>query len=358
MVTASACAIESIPPDASQNIRFEPGSSVDFTFKSNELMLSGVFDTPALAPSEALIILVHGYGPTDIRARKNYAQLRQQFNEIGIATAIWDKPGQGKSEGTFDINQSVFSSAREVVDAVSYFKHIKAPGYQKIGIWGVSRAGWIAPIAISQHIGIDFWISVSGTSAQDNFSYLLLSNLPYEGGTPALADTLGEQWREGCKILRTGGSYDDYLQATQELRANDYINDMRGEWPTRGQYNAQQKSCSGGYCANIDNDMCSYVFIDNFAEMLSSLDVDTLAIFGEKDLNIDWRMTKALYEDTIGQNPNASLAIATFERADHNLNISNTGSIKEMKQMTTPQKAKGYYGVQIKWLKAHILNKH
>lgn len=355
VIVLSACTIEQEQEKTTPEVRFTPGTTMDFTFDSNGLTLSGIFDTPAKKVSKALIIFVHGYGGSDIRGRNSYADLRQRFNEIGIATAVWDKPGQGQSEGAFDINQSVFSSAEEVLDAASYLRQVNAPGSDRIGIWGISRAGWIAPIALSQDSNINFWISVSGTTAEDNFSYLLLSNLPHEGDTVEQAEKLAEEWRAGCNIFRTGGSYDLYQSATQQLRANEYIKQMRGEWQSRAQYEAQQLGCNAGTCANIDDDMCSYVFIENFEAMLASLEVDTLAIFGERDLNVDWRKTSKLYQTTIGQNPKASLLIASFEDADHNLHVSETGSIREMQNMNSPLKSDGYYDVQLKWLLETVL---
>ncbi len=351
----SACGVPPEPESAIQETHFAPDTTVDFTFDSNGLTLSGIFDTPAGDETSALILFVHGYGKTNIREWNSFAELRHRFNELGIATAVWDKPGQGQSEGTFDINQPVSSSADEVLAAADYLREVRAPGSDRIGIWGVSRAGWIVPIALSQDPGIEFWISVSGTTAEDNFSYLLLSNLPYEGGTFEQAEQLGEEWRRGCEIFRTGGSFDEYEAATRTLRANDYIRQMRGEWLTRAEYESEQENCNAGLCPKIDNDMCSYVHIENFQEVLSSLDVDTLAIFGEKDLNVDWRKTRAVYEATIGQNPNASLAIASFEDADHNLHVSETGSIREMQTMTEPRKSDGYYDAQIDWLLGTVL---
>ena len=324
-------------------------------FETSGLKLSGIFDAPKDGDAKALILLVHGYGETNIRERNSFSELRQRFNAIGIATAVWDKPGQGQSEGTFDINQSVYSSAREVIDAAEYFRKMNAPGSDRIGIWGVSRAGWIAPIAISQDPDIDFWISVSGTTAEDNFAYLLLSNLPYEGGTHEQALQLASEWRRGCEIFRTGGSYDRYLAATQALRANQYILRMRGDWPTRAEFEAQQQTCAGDSCPSVDDELCSYVFIEDFDTMLGSLDVDVLAIFGEKDLNIDWRKTLEFYEATIGQNDEASLAIEVFNDADHNLNVAETGSIREMRSMTAPQKSDGYYDAQVAWLQRYVV---
>jgi hypothetical protein len=334
---------------------FALGATSDFYFESNGTMLSGVFDTPREPDAEALVIFIHGYGPTDIRARNSYKDLRTRFNALGVATATWDKPGQGKSEGVFDINQSVYSSADEVVDAANYLRKIKAPGSKKIVLWGISRAGWIAPLAMMKDDELRFWISISGTTAEDNFSYLLLSNLAYEGGTLEQAALFEKEWRKGCEVLRTGGSFDSYLKATQNLRANDYITRSRGGWPSRLDYEASQTNCKRDSCRNMDDHHCSYIFVENFESILSSLDAHVLAIFGEKDLNIDWRKTLALYESTLGNTASGSLEIARFADADHNLNVSRTGSIKEMKEMSSPQKSDGYYKKQIDWLKEKVL---
>ncbi|MEM1381324.1 MAG: hypothetical protein AAGH41_11950 [Pseudomonadota bacterium] len=354
-LSIAACASPTEGPALERTFQPRPGTSTDFTFQSEGQTLSGIFDTPTDGEAEALIIFVHGYGPTDIRNRPSFRELRSRFNALGIATALWDKPGQGQSEGTFDINQSVYASAREVVDAAAHFRAVRAPGAERIGIWGISRAGWIAPIAMSEDDDLSFWISVSGTTAEDNFPYLLLSNLPFEGGTEEEAAALGAAWREGCRLYRTGGSYDAYRQVMQPLIDNAYITRMRGGWQTRAQYEASQKSCSGGTCTRTDNDMCAYVFIEEFGAMLSSLDVDTLAVFGERDLNIDWRKTHELYEATLGSNPQASLAVEVFPGVDHNINPSETGSLREMQTMGTASKPERFFTVQEEWLESVVL---
>ncbi len=355
VASLNACRTSTAGDSDPVSLEFKPGTTVDFSFESGGKMLSGIFDVPADQPAEALIIVVHSYGETDVRNWISYAHERQRFNDMGIATALWDKPGLGRSEGTFDIDQSVHESAQEVLDAVAYLREIGAPGVRKIGLWGGSRAGWIAPIALSQDPNLDFWVSVSGTSAEDNFTYLLLSNLPYEGGTQEEALEFAEEWRAGCKVFRTQGSFGAYQKATEKLRANEYIVSMRGPWPNRLQYKFNQRSCEDGKCPNVDDEMCDYVWIENFDHMLSSLDIDVLALFGEKDLNVNWRKTRDLYTTTIGENPNASLFVRTFPDADHALNVAETGSMKEMQAMSTRTKTQDYFEVQTRWLQEHAL---
>ncbi|MGB6228677.1 MAG: alpha/beta hydrolase [Litorimonas sp.] len=328
-----------------------PDAAGDFEFRSGRTTLSGVYDPPSTdEPARGLVLFIHGYGPSDVRGWNMYAELRERFNDLGFATAVWDKPGQGRSGGEFDINQPVRSSADEVVAAARHLRELDVPGAHNIGLWGISRAGWIAPLALSRDEALTFWISVAGTTAEDNFPHLLLSNLPHEGGTEEEATRLRGEWQAGCEALRTGAPYERYLAATETLRANEYILGMRGAWPSRLQYGLQQARCKDGSCPETDDALCAYVFVEAFDRMLAELDVDVLALFGERDLNIDWRRTRTLYEDTIGRNPEASLSIVTFPEADHNIDRSETGSLREMQSRDGAVKADGYYDVQAEWL--------
>lgn len=355
LLNLSACGWPMDAGRSTESIEFTAGTTVDFTFESGGMTLSGVFDIPDTTEVHALIIIVHSYGETDVRNWISYSPERRRLNDLGIATVLWDKPGLGRSEGSFDINQSVHESAQEVLDAAAHLRKIGAPGADKIGLWGGSRAGWIAPIALSQDADLEFWISLSGTTAEDNFTYLLLSNLPYEGASEQDVARIEQEWRTGCELYRTGANYDAYLEATEFLRSNEYIVNQRGDWPSRGQYWAGQRRCENGNCPDTDNEYCDYVWIDGFDDMLSSLDINVLALFGEKDLNINWRKTRALYEATIGDNPDASLTLHAFADADHALNVSETGSLREMRESQTRTKTGDYFEVQERWLKAYVL---
>jgi alpha-beta hydrolase superfamily lysophospholipase len=76
-------------------------TTTDFAFVSAGRTLSGVLDQPPGGEARALVVFVHGYGPTDVRGWHSFEDLRSRFAGIGIASLVWDKPGQGRSEGTF-----------------------------------------------------------------------------------------------------------------------------------------------------------------------------------------------------------------------------------------------------------------
>ena len=70
----------------------------------------------------------------------------------------------------------------------------------KVGLWGIRRAGWIAPLAMAQDPGIGFWISVSGTDDKENFPYFIESNCRIEGRSEVQIRQLMSEWRRGFDL--------------------------------------------------------------------------------------------------------------------------------------------------------------
>ncbi|MEM1272135.1 MAG: alpha/beta hydrolase, partial [Bacteroidota bacterium] len=91
--------------------------------------------------------------------------------------------------------------------AVQALRATGLPGTAQIGLWGISRAGWIAPLAIQAEPSIAFWISVSGVDDKENARYLLESNLPIEGRSAEETARVVGAWQQGFNAVWKGGSY-------------------------------------------------------------------------------------------------------------------------------------------------------
>jgi fermentation-respiration switch protein FrsA (DUF1100 family) len=91
------------------------------------------------------------------------------------------------------------------------------------------------------------------------------------------------------------------------------------------------------------------IYIDNFRGLLKNINCPVLAIFGEKDANVDWRKTKALYSETIGKNKNSSLTIKTLPGCNHSMIKCKTGGLYE--KMEKWQYCDEYLGTINMWLK-------
>lgn len=327
-----------------------------FDFVSAGVRLSGFVDTPAAGAAQALIVILHGYGKTDVAGHTSYYDLRSRFTQLGITTVIWDKPGCGKSEGSFNINQPIESSAREVQEAIQQIRRGNVAGVQKIGLWGISRAGWIAPLAIEQDPSIAFWISVSGTDDKETFPYLLESKFRIEGRTEQEIKRLVGEWRRGFGITSRGGTFQDYLAATRNLRRDPFIMYLSGgSGDDEASFHRAQKRFLNG-AAQVDKETGLEVYVPHFQNVLSRLNVPVLAIFGEMDRSVNWRSTVALYSRTLGNNPRAKLTVRSFPDGNHNIQQAKTGGLREMLEMKERLASVGYFEVIEKWLRAEVLN--
>jgi alpha/beta superfamily hydrolase len=320
-----------------------------FEFVSEGRRLDGLLDQPTAKVASGVVVLVHGHGQTNAVAGDWYRDLRSRFVKLGLASLVWDKPGCGRSEGRYDHGQTVQSSAAEVVAAIAELERRDVPGSDRIGLWGISRAGWICPLVIREVPSIAFWISVSGTDEKESFGYLLESNLRIEGRSPAEARTLLDEWRRGIELFRKGASWAENQKATENLRRDPFFSEFFGETATEEGYRANQRRfMAEGH--SFDEKSGLMIYVPGFGEMLRAVRCPVLALFGEKDTQVDWRRTIALYEDTIPR-----LTIKTFPGCNHNLRQCDTGGFRETLTTRSQPVCEGYYEAIVDWITTNEL---
>jgi uncharacterized protein len=328
--------------------------TLSFIFEGKRL--SGFLDFPGNQKPSAIVIMVPGYGKTNFGdANWYYDSLRSNLVKTGLACFQWDKAGCGKSEGIFDANQPVENSAKEVLSAINELKARKIPGSDKIGLWGISRAGWICPLVIQQYPKILFWISVSGTDDKENFGYLLESHFRIEGRSETQTQLLVSEWKKGNDVFRKGGSFEEYQNATQNLRKDSFWISVSGAPYTKERYVQTQKDFIKEN-HQFDEESGLMIYVANFRDILNSVKCPVLAIFGEKDANIDWRKTRTLYNETIGKNKNGNLTIKTLQNCNHSMINCKTGGLYE--KMEKWEYCDNYVETINLWLKNIEITKH
>ncbi|MTI20189.1 hypothetical protein E1176_04080 [Fulvivirga sp. RKSG066] len=320
--------------------------------------MRGLIEKPGNQTSQAIIIIIPGYGETNFVEGHWYSQLRSKLLTYGLTVIFWDKMGCGNSEGEFDIQQPVENSADEAMAAIRKIQELQIPGYEKIGFWGVSRAGWIVPL-INLQFPMAFWISISGTDDKENFGYLLKSNLTIVGKPKEEVERLYQAWVLGHKIESLQGNYEDLIKATEPLRQDSTCRALFGysllpkdkEEEYKNEYLQKQKlNIRKGH---FDEESGLWAYIDDFDQTLQKINCPVLALFGEKDSQVDWRKTKKLYESTIGINPKADLTSKVFEDCNHDMRTCITCRWGEDLSALNWQYCDGYFETMEVWLKKH-----
>jgi alpha-beta hydrolase superfamily lysophospholipase len=267
-----------------------------FVFEHDGNDLVGDLRLPAGEGPHPSVIFIHGDGAMPADSYGYYKPLMDAFTQAGFATLSWDKPGVARSKGDW-LAQSMQDRADEAVAAAQALKERTDIDGNAVGLWGISQAGWVMPLAVSQSSEFTFMISVSPAINWRRQGRYLTRNRMLDDGYDELnikaALAFGE--RENV-LLATGASYEIYLELLNEAPpcCREAIEEPRWRFAS----------------LNIDADA---------VVGLRETRVPVLAIFGDRDLNVDTRESVIAYERELPRSKHRDVTIKVFENADHSL---------------------------------------
>lgn len=136
------------------------------TFPSGDVRLAYSLDIPTgTGPFPAVVI---GHGSGLVRRFHHYSEARR-FLDAGFAVLRYDKRGVGDSGGVYEVAGNVPNSERvfpilagDMLAGVEFLETRGEIDRTRIGLFGVSQAGWIIPIAASRSSDVKFMILVVG----------------------------------------------------------------------------------------------------------------------------------------------------------------------------------------------------
>lgn len=342
------------------NLLYGQGSlktdTLNFIFEGKKL--SGYIDMPDDVEPVGIVIIVAGHGKTNFKEKYwYYDSLYVNFGKLGLATFRYDKMGCGNSEGEYNHEQSVQNSAKEIIAAINELKRRRTPGSEKIGLWGISRAGYICPLVIQEYPSIAFWISVSGTDGLNSFPYKIQSDLIFAGLPEPKAKLFMAEYLQQKALIENGGSYEEYadLKSKHKFRKNEFfMNYMNIDrvFP-KDLYDSYQKNLKVRYKRDKVSNI--RILVPDFDKVLNEIRCPVLAIVGEKDFIVDWKKTLSLYYETIGANDKGILTIKRFPNGNHSLLKCKTGASNE--KLESMKLCDGYIESMTLWLKQNVLSK-
>ncbi|MEM7704769.1 MAG: alpha/beta hydrolase [Pseudomonadota bacterium] len=317
-----------------------------FVFHYQDLKYTGEVLIPK-APAKGLIIVIPGHGPTEFVGGDQWLELREFLVDQHYSVAYWDKAGNGLSEGEYDHNQSIQSSAEEAVAAIAAIEAQKFPGANNLGFWSISRGGWIVPKISELLPKIKFWISVSGTTELDNSRYMLEANLKAEKRSQEDVELLMAEWDHYQRILVRGGTLEEFSEGTQHLMADPYFNSNDFQMTEEVLHNIQSFFQSGELTFDEATNLA--VMYPNLEETLTNMNIPVLAILGSLDTQVDWKATGALYEKA-AKKGDMELSPVYLAGCNHVMQQSVTGGIYEELPADAPA-CDGYYEAMARWIR-------
>lgn len=302
-----------IEPQGERTIGEEKVQIEEIQFRSGKFKLVGDLLLPAEGERHPAIILVHGSGNATRKGAVPFTPLFEIFLRNGYAVFSWDKPGSGASTGAFDGEHELSQRAAILTDGIEALTEHPSIDATRIGLWGISQAGWVMPLALDLSDDVAFMIVVSG-GAEDSIeqmAYQVGQRVICDGGSAEQAARVERYWSQHAKAT----SYADYHEAMEILIE---IPQLRAHYTTQ----IAEEDAWKPWPQDID------AFFDPM-DAIEHTTIPVLALFGELDKNIDPVQGAAAYAAALQAAINPDYQIEVISGVSHVLMPAKTGCIGE-----------------------------
>jgi len=138
-----------------------PLQTANITFRSAGVSLAGTVVLPAESGRRPAVVLLGGSGPAPREPLMVYAR---HFASLGLVALAFDKRGSGESQGDWT-DASLDDLAGDATAAMAFLAARPDVDPARIGVWGVSQAGWVVPLLAGRAQRPAFSIVVTGGGA-------------------------------------------------------------------------------------------------------------------------------------------------------------------------------------------------
>ena len=312
------------PPYGREEVRFGGGG----------VELAGTLLLPAGPGPHPAVVFLHGAGP---HPRHDYFFYADLFARRGVAALVYDKRGVGDSTGDARAagQSDLASDALAAVRLLASRKEIDA---RRIGLWGQSLGGMVAPLAAARSAGaVAFLILVSppGVTLGEAEAWDDEFDLRRRGYPEAVVERSNQLNAQLNRYYRTGEGREAVLEALARARREGWAahTDLPEVVP-----HSRADSAFGGLDFDLDP-----------ALVLEQLKVPVLVIFGERDDRIPAAESAARIEEALRRGGNPDYAVKTFPGADHVIKLPAGPRADTGGRWDWPRPAPGYLDTMLDW---------
>lgn len=281
------------------------------TFQSHQFQVVGELRLPAEDGRYPLVIMVHGDGAA---YQTYFIKIKETILRAGYATLMWDKPGFGQSKGKFSRNHLREERAEILVAAINHMKtHARIDG-NRIGVWGISQAGIVIPMALLKTEVISFMIMVGcpGENGIHQTAYLIRRQLQLEG----LSEEEAKQMEDHFIELYYAETFEQYIKHAKPLYDNPVQRELGFVSALWDETNFKPHSPDEeGFFDPMD--------------VIEKATIPALVFFGEKDTQVNPIQGVEAYKKAFTKAGNKNFRVELIPNVDHNLILSKTGSMRE-----------------------------
>lgn len=235
-----------------------------------------------------LVVFVHGDGPADATRDSFYEPIWESFAEAGYASVSWNKPGVDGAPGIW-LDQTMHDRARETEAVIAWARGRTDIDPRRIGLWGISQAGWVLPEVAANDPALQFLILVGGAvNWLRQGEYNLRAELRHhDAPEPEVAEALDRR-NTVLRLLRENATYEQYRAA---------------------QPDSPPMSAARWNFVRLN-------YLSDATGFLPRVQSPVLLVLGDEDLNVDVTETESTYRAHLAPE---QLTVHRFPNASHSL---------------------------------------
>jgi dienelactone hydrolase len=304
--------IEDVATGATWRAPRVPLRSEEVEIRRDGLALRGTLHLPPAAPGGSVPGIVLAPGSEDEGTRHSLDALPYVLAREGFAVLAVDKRGTGASEGSWDVDHDTL--AGDLVAWVDWLAD-RPELDGRIGVFGFSEGGWIAPLAASRTEAIDF-LAVSGGGALPKSASFL-----HQAGK-----RLEEEGLQGEELERAMSEKRSFLEASA------------------------RRAADGAEAKPFDLRMAH-----DPAPEWRRFRGPVLWMIGDDDVLVPPRASAERLREVLARAGHPDYTVRLFPRATHGMFRSVTGAPNEFFRMEgLGELAPGYWETLLRWLDTRV----
>lgn len=264
------------------------------------------------------LLLPEGEGPFRLVISQPGSSWTTRYNEYGVfpalmfvasgsAALIYDKRGFGASEG--DRLVAFERTARDLAAAVEAMRLRFEFDPTRIGVFGLSQGGWIAPLAATYTDGIRFMalVGAPGTTPARQEIQRARAVLESEGFPPEEVAAIERFQEIAFHYGNTGEGWNDYLAARAAAEGKGWLGKV---------WSPEEPGPDFWLWGRLNGNY-------NPLPALLELRVPVLAVWGERDLNVLPEVHRSIFEVALDAAGNRDYTLTVVPAASHTLEIED-----------------------------------
>lgn len=268
-----------------------------------------------------------------------YDHLVRTMNDIGIGVLTFDRRGSGRSTGDFK-SASLEQLARDGLNLLEILKNRKDIQKDKIGLFGISQGGWLAPIAYSLNPeDIDFLILVSSSavSPADQMNYSAITTLRRKGYSDSITR----------KSLYLRNITNEYYRGAL---GRDTVQQILDRYKNEKWFKDMYLPGGGNLPINIPDSKWFQEMDFQPLPYFKNITVPVILFYGNTDRWVPVKKSAGIWESILSENGNKDFEIVRVKDSGHMMILGEDEDPKE--KILSPE----YTRVLRKWVKDHVRN--